>query len=79
MKQLSASRSYLDVDVLVEVVLLSVLLEPFLLLFLCTFLVLEELDVVEDVLVFCLLAAGAAIRNGTARAVNRVLVTNFFI
>jgi hypothetical protein len=64
----------------VEVVLLSVELVPFLLaFFLCTFLVLVEVAEVS-VDVFCaFLAAGAAIRNGTATAVRRVLVTNFFM
>jgi hypothetical protein len=64
-------------DVLVEVVLLSVLPLPFFFfLLLCVFVVVVE----EEVDVFCaFLAAGAAIRNGTARAVNMVLVTNFFM
>jgi hypothetical protein len=69
------SRRYFDV--LVEVVLLSVLLVPCFLFFLTFLLVVE---VVVEVLVFCaFLAAGAAIRKGTATAVNRVDVKNFFI
>jgi hypothetical protein len=71
----NASRRYFDV--LVEVVLLSVLPVPCFLLFLVFFFVLE---VVIEVLVFCaLLAAGAAIRKGTATAATRVDITNFFI
>jgi hypothetical protein len=66
--------------VLVEVVLLSVLPVPFFFdFFLCTFVAVVE-ELVEDVLVFwTFLAAGAATRNGTATAVNSVLIANFFI
>jgi hypothetical protein len=78
----SLSRRAYFCDVLVLVVLLSVLPVPFFLtFFLCTFFVVEVVEVsVEDWLEFwAFLAAGAAIRNGTATAVNRVLVTSFFI
>lgn len=73
-KMEDASCCYLEG--LVEVVLLSVLLVPFFLLFFVFFFVVVDVAV----LVFCALwAAGAAIRKGTATAVNRLDITSFFI